>query len=142
MRISVYLVGSSLQEPFLRVLQLLTKLERFQLVGQVVLKKKMFRHHLLSFPDQFKFSPSCQTWAHSIKIFYAIVISGRNIQPNCKHLQTDARVRTLIKDNQAKLNQLRLAYKKHLFNSLFLTELLFLLCCQKLFSNKLRFVFS
>jgi len=74
----------------------------------------MFRHHLLSFPDQLKFSPSCQTWPHSIKIFIAIVTSGSDIEPNCKHLQTDARARTLIKDNQARLEQLRQAYKNML----------------------------
>jgi hypothetical protein len=35
------------------------------------------------------------------------LVAGNDIKQNCKHLKTDAHVRTKIKNNQAKLKQLR-----------------------------------
>jgi hypothetical protein len=36
-------------------------------------------------------------------------VLGNNIEQKCKHLQTDACIRALIKNNQAKLKYLKLA---------------------------------
>ncbi len=57
-------------------------------------KYKMAIDHLV---HQSIYDPKCE-------------VSGNKGEQNCKHVQTDACVRTLIKDNESRLKQFRLTY--------------------------------
>jgi hypothetical protein len=45
-----------------------------------------------------------------IRLICLILLSGNDIEQNCKYLQIDACIRALIKTNEGKVKQLRLTY--------------------------------
>ncbi len=77
--------------------------------------------------------------------YFPVRISANDIEQNCKYLQTLNIFELLLElwsKTQAKLKKLRLASETPLLIFIAVTKLLFLMCYQTLFNNKLNLIYT